>query len=452
MGYVNESSFSPPVDYTTSMTGINLSYYSERNSTSATPQTKSQYGFRSGAITGHELDGLKRLNQHGTWGQQATMLDALDRIQRSTSSSGYTNGTRKQTHYRTYDVTTRPLAPTSGVFTSTTGAFFYQCEGVAQITGITPSFKPADLSTSTIEGISGKIMRRYRPTKPTFDLTRFTGELRDAPSLFSKVNYIPDRISDFGGSYLNYQFGITPTASDLQKAAEAIIKSHDLVNEFVRQSAQTVHKSHTEIIDSNSTSGTTSTHVSTQTSNVGPFIVKHDLGGNYTSAGLVKVSYAAYSRRIHHVFSTFEFFVGDPYGYTTRMEDYLSKAKKLVGGGLTLPVAYQLTPFTWMLDWFYDIGGLLAYQQDVADNGIVQTYGGSTITDEYYGSVSFSDGKMPSNSAAYTGGGTCNFYQRHSSRRPGSPYDMSPTWSMDPYKWAIVGALGLTKAKGLQPS
>ncbi len=454
MGYVNESSSSLPVQFSAGWTGLNGGGNTNRVFTSAPATVRSQFGFRSrDALEGAEAERVKFLNTHGTWGQQATMLDALDRIQQATTSTGVTGKQIKSCNYRDYHIVEAIPVATGGEYTYNPNGLRYRLRGAAQITQIVPSFKPASPSSSTLEGNAGKMMRRYRPTKPDFDLTRFIGELKDTPSLFRIGNYLPTGGPDLGGAYLNFQFGISPSASDIQKGAEAIVKSHEIVKDFVLRSAQSVHRSASVELGGDTISGSDYTHSGLQTGQFGPLVFMRDLGSSDTTYGNVHLEYYASFRRTQRIFSTFEYFVGDPYGYTTRMDDYLSKAKKVLGGGLTPAVAYQLTPFSWMLDWLYDIGGLLAYQQDVADNGIVQTYGGYTLEDEYYGSISLTGINFGPFGSRVTGLGTqVNIHERVLHRVPGNPYGMSPTWSMDPYKWAIVGALGLLKAKGLQPS
>lgn len=447
MGYVSESSATSPVSVPTHW--VRDDGFNSGSSTfnSFPTSTRTQFGFRSGALQGAELASIQRLDRVGTWGRQATMLEALDRIQQATSSSGV--GRREETlkvHNRDYNVISRPVTSTSGV-TGPINGHTLTVNGAAQITSITTGVRLSPLSTSTAEANAGKMMRRYRPTKPVFDLTRFIGELKDTPSLFTRGNYIPGSPFDVGGGYLNYQFGISPSISDIQKGAEAIVKSHDIVTNFVRESARRVHRQGSITLSDTTISGESNTHAGAQSLTVGPFIVSQALGAPSATFGGPRYRYYLNIRRVQRMFSTFEYFVGDPDGYTTRMDDYLSKAKKVLGGGATLPVAYQLTPFSWMLDWFYDIGGLLSYQQDVADNGIVQIRGGYVIEDQYHGSVG-----MFSRPGFYSGGGTMLYTERVQTRSAGSPYSMSPTWSMDPYKWAIVGALGLLKAKGLAPS
>lgn len=450
MGYNNESSLDKPVVFKAVTDGLNRVWHSERNVTFNGTHAKTQYGYRSGPLSEAEQEEVNLLDRTGTWGDTVAQISALERIQRATSSSGMPNQDRLVCHDRTYTVKEGSYSPVSGILTELSGAFRYRQSGAAQIQGVNGAFKKTPLSTSEVVGLSGKIMRRYRPTKPIFDLTRFIGELKDAPSLFSKSNYIPSGVTDFGGGFLNYQFGIAPTVSDIRKAAEAVVKSHDIISDFVKQSAEQVKRSFTEQLGSETKTGFALCSPAAGAPTIGDVQCKYDMG--YSDYGRNTMSITTYLnwRRTLHVFSTFEYFVGDPNGATTRMDDYLSKAKKILGGGLTLPVAYQLTPFSWMLDWFYDVGGLLAYQQDVADNGIVQTMGGSTITDEYYASATWAGG-INTSTSAFTGGGSCNYHERTLVRRPGSPYDMSPTWSMDPYRWSIVGALGLLKAKGLAP-
>lgn len=450
MGIVSESDSTGP--YSVEVRSTNLRTGSTFTKTGVVPpdQDKSQTGYRSGPLSKQERQELELLSKTGTWGKQAEMLDALDRIQRATGPSPLTRDGGSGVNDRNYFVEDRmtSVVPASWRRVSTLDP--YSGTNCVYVDDNVMSGPP---SLESLEAEAGAVMRSYVPTAPAMDLTRSLGELKDTPRLLDVLRSLnPRSAATYGSAYLTEEFGVAPTVSDVQTLADTIEKSDVILRQFVRDSARIVHRRATRQLDQ-------STVWADPISWPGGSDTRLDAG---VRVGLLHTGWGSLDPRPTsqvyvddrselRVFSAFEYFVGDPYGATSRLDSYAAKARKLLGGGLTLSVGYELTPFSWMFDWFLDVGGLLQYQQTVADNGVFQRAGGwvyeRTRTIEHRIS-SYTD-RVSTGKYHYTeGAGSCK--QRFQMRRSGSPYSMSPTWDLNGFQWGIAAALGAAKMPGIK--
>lgn len=431
MGYVQEShnsKVSPLIVTTWNGT--------QRTFTPYPSQSKSQNGYRSGPLSKVEQEAISYLDQHGTWGQQASMLDALDRIQRATTPGPAVKSSPWLVNNRDYTIVKRTPVRTQLSIDGYKTRGWFQISDVGNGLGSLPN-------DSSLAAEAASMIRSIRPTRPDFNLTRFIGELRDAPQMAFLANYKPQTISQVGGSYLNLQFGVSPTVSDIQAGAEAVLKADKLTRQFILDSSAFVKRSATRELNSYIHGLAATINSGIQQRKVGDLTIKHDLGYSSYSSGARAYGYVGAKRNLK-AFTTFEYFVGDPEGFTSRMDSYVERAKKLLGGGLDTATLWQLTPWTWLSDWFFDIGSLLSYQQSVADYSLVARRSGWVVEDNYYASCDLSSittGAHPTSieASAYS----TKFVQR---RRSGSPYDMKPNWDFSNFQWAILGALGMTRA------
>jgi hypothetical protein len=280
--------------------------------------------------------------------------------------------------------------------------------------------------------------------------------LKDANRLFQLPASAGSKA--IGQSYLGGQFGWKPTADDIKRGAEAILAADQKYVKFLENSNREYVFRKKEAYNSSSTTGSFNSPASTVT---GPV--------NYTVSGLgvlrmqcpqtgssmrpFGVDWTIVQQEFRNVFATYLWFSYDPDEFSIRRQSYIKKAQKVLGGGLTVSTAYELLPFSWMVDWFYDIGGLLAYQQDVADYNLVAKRMGVSYTRTF--SVELKS-KLPNNTSFFKGvsvNGAAYARVRQNIRYPGNPYDMSTSsWTdilKDPFRASILAALGFTKAKNI---
>jgi hypothetical protein len=150
----------------------------------------------------------------------------------------------------------------------------------------------------------------------------------------------------------------------------------------------------------------------------------------------------------------YEYFVADPDGFAGKINEHAQKAKYLLGDPLiSLSTLWELTPWTWLSDWSYNLGGLLSFQESVAQDSLVARRC-STVFESRISVVTHWDPYYSAPFGRVDTSGNCisQLNYRWQRRLAGSPYDMGIDWSgFSPQKWFILGALGLTKAPGTKP-
>ena len=449
MGYVSESQTDPAISLNCSSVRVSTGTVLSTSTFVSTPGSKSQYGFRSGSSYA-SLDAHKDIarfyDKHGQWADQASMLELLDEIQRSTTSGRTNHYGGSLVNFRDAYQTRNPPGTLGFVGYYLFGGVLHANRGTGamQITSA-PWVPPMPLSQAQSWGASA--LRAATPTRPDFNLTRFIGELRDTNRIFKVGNYIPNSPGDLGGSHLNYQFGIQPTVSDLHQGAEAVLNADRMTREFVRDSFRLVKRS--RVLSSTSSTASSSSALSSGgNQSIAGVTVRSNAGNGGTEVGYPTLGVTASSSLTQRCGTYFEYFVGDPYGYTSRMDSYVAQAEKVLGGGLNPSTAYDLTPFSWMLDWFVDIGSLLSYQQQIADNSLTYRNGFcvTEATSRAHAVIGDRGTEIAGSQWARGAYGQASYTRKEYHRTPGSPYSLSPTWSLNPAQWAIVAALGLTKA------
>lgn len=498
MGMINEGRHSEHIPYDRESVST-LGHRDKRPTVLIAHTHESQYGYRSGPLGTEELAAIQLLDSTGKRSDIVKQIDALERIERATSNVPMRVMDPFKVHERKHQRTTR--TPSRGTFTSPARRVSGRLESETgtYFTDLSNMWLPYDtaLNPEIYRAEASSLMRNIVPTRPEVDLTRFIAELRDVSQIYRFAANLPETVTRLrrkgrirdgqagindiidpdrtdirvlndlkdlaGGGWLSYQFGIAPTYSDIMKGAEAVVKADAITRQFVSDSASLVKRKYTRTIESSFGSKTTDSLLSAFGQDGNTYIVQSDTGnfrwqvtnrlrpGNISLSCAVTDQFEASAQRTLHVFSTFEYFVGDPDKALSRMDMYKAQAEKLLGGGASASVAYELTPWSWMIDWFSDIGGLLRYQEQVTRYGTVARRSGFTISDSLAGT--YRRASRPN--AQSLGQGivtptTATWSMTRSHRVPGSPYSMDVSWDgFSAFQWSILGALGLSKSPGV---
>lgn len=423
--------------------------------------SKTQYGYRSGPLGPEEREALDRLGSKKL--NRATMgeaLGALEAIYRADSSSV----DPWMVNYREYDELA--LAPTqitsmSAVQSSWIWYPIATAVGAMGIDGLDESVFPSAPTLNDQRNWAESKMRSMSPIRPDFRLARFLGELRDANKMFRANSYFLGADTRVRGLYLpkpsslaaanlNYQFAVVPTISDIKKGAEAVLKSEKIMKQYIRDATRTIRRTSERQIDSKTfrENGVP----------IGPTL----LGG--TCAGMKyrcisgaipgpyyqpqMIGYLN-TRLTQRAFATYSYAIPDLDGIAGRYDQYVGEAQRILGIKFDAQTLYDLTPFSWMLDWFVDIGGVLGFQQQVADYQLVAKRAGFTLEWSVHGELGMSQSFPPDTSdmrGAYNGGQTATVVGKRQVRRSGNPFGMSPDWNFSDFQWQILGSLGLAWA------
>lgn len=468
MPYVNESSSDPYRMITVGREGGTLwatSFLDGRH--------RSQYGYRSKQLTQEEVDSI----ESGT-SNSATMLShirLLEETSGSLSEIGYRRHDMRYWPTNRRDYRETAYGPTG--FTAQLDIRPHPHKVPNKVTlrgahGIesTTLVLPTDPEESYARSIAGQLLRDSRPPVERFNLARSIAEQKDAPMLLKLSNYIPRSPKDLGGAVLNFLFGLKPTGEDIGKALALALKTDAAVRSLLESENIQERRYNTRTLLNESDGGSLIANVDSckgvgAVFNVGPFKVKGAFLTCYSAAGspgdimdsLFHWQYTkSQSIRTH---ATWEYFVPRPLGLEERLPGYRLAAENLLQTfKFDASVVYDLTPWTWLGNWFADIGGLLRYQEAVLDNQQVMSNSGYTVTTQVSGSVTYVEQRPNAN---YGVGynyemynlshpmSTSTYMKKHVVREPCSPYSVGPSWDLSGQQWSILGALGLARSPGV---
>jgi len=310
-----------------------------------------------------------------------------------------------------------------------------------------PNFSSSDVNFYGAKAISNSI-----PTKSAASLAQFLGELREGlPSMVGLTLLKGSgRPGSIGSEYLNFQFGLKPLFNDLKKFANAARNSSRIIKQYEHDSGRVVRRSRGLSGARMDTNDETTLESPYGFDNIG--IPSYGIGGGpsmwvdqfQADGGRLPLSV----QRNYHVkrrvwFSgAFSYYLNNGDDVIDRFDRYEQLANKLLGTRLTLDVLYQLTPWSWLLDWFADVGDVITNASAFASDRLVMRYGylmvHTTSRAQFSSSLTDPSGKRIS----YAN----EFVTDRKQRFRASPYGfgLNPE-SFSNSQWAILGALGMTK-------
>lgn len=438
-----------------------------------------QYGFRSGP----DVPFYPPQDSHWKAADTLSILDGLAAEYSTRGPRGFAVHDRDYREYRHKAVSTRSQASLSGIPGVVLPANIV-CEGTLQL--IDAPVCPEPPSSSAMESMAAKMVRSSAPSQSEINLARSLGELRDFPTLF-RAAAVPTSLRSSAQGYLAAVFGFMPTASDLARTAETVIKSQSIIRDYVNHERRVWRRKRQQVLFEDTQTGVVPISgqpyraYAPSLTSIGPLkvAVSNLMWWTPRSSSDIHTLYSNWSytsRQTLSTFSTFEMFLIQPEGFVKkRLPSYVSKAENLVGqkmpskslwskserllgGGLDVSTVYDLTPWTWLVDWFVDVGGLLRYQNHIANNQIVMSSCGYSFYEQTSATVTLTGwvhdlSRAPSSHVdCLTCSGpfaSATLSRTKHSRRRGSPYSVSPTWDFSPQQWAILTALGLARGRGV---
>jgi hypothetical protein len=279
---------------------------------------------------------------------------------------------------------------------------------------------------------------RTVPTRPSFSLATALGELRrdGIPTVlgasFLKVRSLKSAVKAAGNEYLNLEFAWKPFIGDIRKLCSAVMKSEDIIAKYEKESGQIIGRNYS-FPDERT-------------------ILVEDKGGAVPSPALPTSMYVTYlgnmrktTEVVTHTWFEGRFRYNLPEGTDARSQIKLAaaKAEHLLGLRLTPEVLWNLQPWSWLSDWFVNVGDLMtnftAFGTDELSltRGYIMKHSFTKVTWDLNGIV-FKDGPAGTISQS--------FETETKMRLKASPWGFGVTFSgFTPRQIAILAALGVTR-------
>jgi hypothetical protein len=290
-------------------------------------------------------------------------------------------------------------------------------------------------------------INRAVPTKTQSDLIVTLLEfLREGlPSaLFSAVAGPPSlKKSEYtrrlASDYLNHMFGVSPLIRELHNLIKLVTKAETVLNQLVADSGKVVRRNRT-VLDETTVVGSYSTSMR-------PLMRVHNGSLNLSSRLYpltvpVQVSQTL-SKRIWFS-GAFQYWLPlyEEEGWLNMLEGgkLLSYLAGLQPGQST---AWELTPFSWLVDWFVNVGSVLQNRSSFDQYGLVMPYAYVMCEQQLVTTYTF-DLKSPFKDQD-RGSVSNNYVQKTQQRSRATPYGFGVSdTDLNPYQISILAALGLT--------
>lgn len=305
---------------------------------------------------------------------------------------------------------------------------------------------PAPIAVNTAYYGALAINKTY-PTRPEAGLNQFVGELDRLPSewllneraLWSKVDFF----REIGSGYLNIAFGWMPFVKDLTNMFRSIAKSSEIINQYLRDSGRNVRRRY-EFEPVFRTQRDTFRNPYGPLNYVSDYDNMGDLYGPHISTWNQDVIRTRSSEEKYWFSGAYTYYVNDGQDLLSKVRAAEQLANHLLGIRLTPDLLYELMPYSWLIDWWSNLGTITQNAVAFKNDNLVLRYGYlmRTCTQRDVYTVSgirfnnYDPGTIAMVKSVIT-----------KSRVRSTPYG----FGLDPNafsakQWAILGALGMSKA------
>lgn len=238
----------------------------------------------------------------------------------------------------------------------------------------------ADSSDSDLRALGTTAIQMASPSRPAADVTTFIGEIfQDFPK---ELGHAFHELRSFGptalakavsGEHLNVQFGWLPFINDVEKILNAIEKANALIRQYDRDSGRLVRRGWKFKPES-------SYDITPVTAlGIGPWTSQFsNLWYSQIKDPLSQVMREHKVTRTRWFSGAFSYYCPpvDSSIYTT---DGIARkvilAKKVLGARLTPDAVWNLIPWSWLVDWFANVGTLLQNVSNTIVDNQVLVYG-----------------------------------------------------------------------------
>lgn len=305
------------------------------------------------------------------------------------------------------------------------------------------------MSQNDINLFGTAAIKSAAPTKPQASLSVLIGELLNEglPSILG-LDFLKnknDRIRSVGGEYLNVEFGWKPLLSEVQAIAKSLLRASDQIAQFERDGRRHVRRGRTFPTQ---VDNLPLTHQSITGLSLAGFQFKDTAAFSTSRGGRAPgpVFLESITARDIYFRGCFQYSVVEGNTFTDKLDAYAQKANILLGTRVTPEVLWNLAPWSWLSDWAFNIGDVLANASYLSNDGLVMRYGYLMCNTRQTNRFS-----IPAGAKFTTGvetGPIYSLFGRDTKERVrATPYGFGlKTEDFSLRQWAILGALGLTRA------
>lgn len=289
---------------------------------------------------------------------------------------------------------------------------------------------------------SEQLLKRVAARRPPRGTSRIRETARERHRRIRDMSLDDARAA--ADDYLAYIFGVRPTVASLDALAESLTLSRQVAEKVSRQGWKRIRRRRVrppirEIASTTISDGT---------------LLAKSSGNSAALYGTIH-KFTEATQRVWFS-SSFRMPTSDTDRWLDQCSELFKRIDLLTGLGLDVRVAWDLIPFSFMVDWFANTGDFLESRQVIADYNITCEYGyvmchtrlQRTLTASgYWGAVPKSATKLAS-PASYQ----YSYLEETKERRKAGPFGFDTDWDgLNAFQWSALVALGATTAAGAVP-
>lgn len=324
----------------------------------------------------------------------------------------------------------------------------------------TTTARPADvgLGDSALDALGRQAIAATIPTAPEAGLTSMLVEMREGlPKLVgatlaataakrNNLNKVKETGKAIGSEYLNVEFGYKPLANDIAKLAVAVID--------FQKNIEKAEKGSGEITRRGAKLDTERSNVLIPFTNEPPGILmprgnssnKEDQFFGTTSTATVEL-HKSLTRDVWFA-GAYTYYLSAGDNLVQKMKRYSQLAEMLLGGTLTPEVVWQVTPWSWLIDWFSDMDVFMTNVTALRDDSNVLRYA-YIMCETHEVWTKRVSGINPRATSSFPTYLQSSWSRTTKQRRQATPYGFGLDLnSLSNRRWSILGALGMTRAPG----
>jgi len=243
--------------------------------------------------------------------------------------------------------------------------------------------------------------------------------------------------------YLGYQFGWTPLVNDIVKSALAVTQAQRILEQYNRDSGRNVRRKYTFPTETDTTLTTVGGSIGPYSNTTGTQPWKNSTQ-SFLNVPIKKLVRTSRTIRFSGAYT-----YHSPYADSQTWENlhgYHRLAKRVLGLELTPEVVWNVIPWSWLADWQVNIGDIMSNMSSFGRDNLVLRYGYlmcHTVTQVDY----IVDDPAAVTISGVRGPWVNTFWIEKKERIRAQPYGFgSVPGSYTSRQWAILGALGMTRA------
>lgn len=317
------------------------------------------------------------------------------------------------------------------------------------------SFPPSNESTDAqLDMLGATAIARCRPTRSKADVGVALGELvrEGIPKL--AVSRWHDRARNLrtgrdisvegavADNYLAVQFGLAPLGQEIGTFAYQVIQADKLLSQYERDAGKVVRRrfafpTKTEITYDTIGASESPWIGSPQAGSLNPVLTPSERGEVIRTREFTQKRWFS---------GAFTYYLPPWYDARSEMSRKALLAKEILGVDLDLETIWNLTPWSWAVDWFSNAGDVISNINSMLEDGLIMRYGymmeHSIVKDTYirkHPNVFLGSGGFDSSVTLVT---------ETKIRRRANPFGFGLTWDgLSLFQKSILASLGISRTR-----